>query len=290
MTDQNEAEPLVKKEDGQEGDKPEAVKKPEVTPPKKEGEGQREQPTTGSALRLGPIDIFETAKKSGMSIKCALFEFVAMYFFVLAICLTDFDVSKFILGMWIIMTLFMNFSGAHINPAVTFGVFISDPSFDIAKLFLYWGFQVLASFLAVNTSNVFLKEVGHFTIPEVKSTWFRILFAEAFLTGTFVFIVQFQQDVFTKSSKSPALNTIIMICWFYFISAIGAQTTGGAYNPATLIAVNVHAYRVGKDLNAVNGCGRLILAELFGALFFGTCYRLFFRNHYENRYGHEEKE
>jgi len=275
MLHANEDDTLLNKE----GQNPEDGKKPE------EGESK--------ISKLNPLkglDIMESAKKSGMSLKCALFEMVATYFFVMGILLTEFDVSKFILGMWIIITLFSSFSGGHLNPAVTLGIWIGNPDFNFIKLILYWAFQLLGAWLGMITAEVFLKDIGYFQIPEVKSSWFRILFSEAFLTGTFVFIVIYQCDKFTKSSKSSAINVLIMVAWFYFICSIGAETTGGAFNPAALFIVNFHAFRTGKDKNAVNGCGKLILAELFGALFMATCYRIFFRNHYEGRYGEEEKE
>lgn len=260
MIGDNEADKLLENQEGN----------------KNNQEGQKSQEATGSTGGMIPkMDI--NIEKSGKSLKMAFFEFFAMYFFVMGICLTGFDYSKFILGMWILICLWSNYSGGHLNPAVTLGMWIGNPEFDIIKVLLYWGFQFLGAWLGMMTSEAFLKDIKWYKIPEIESSWFRILFSEAFLTGTFVFLLIFQLDKHTRSSQSAALNMLVPVAWFYFICSIGTETTGGAFNPATLLIVNFHAFRIGKDPNALDGCGKLILAQLGGAIIMAIFYRIFFR-------------
>ena len=238
---------------------------------------------------LTQIDLMAEVRKARMAFFSSLFECVAMFFFIFLICMSGFDASKFILGMWIVLTVFGKFSGGHVNPAITLGVWISSSDFTFIRMLMYWAFQLLGALLGLMAAEGLLGEVKWFVIPEHKSSWTRILVSEAFLTGTFVFVVLFQASDITKSSKSGAINTLIMVAWFYFIAEIGGDVTGGAYNPAALIAVNFYAFKIGKDKNAVKGCGRLILAEFVGAIFFSVVYRFFFLNPYITRHVKEEE-
>lgn len=268
MTDTNEADKLLDNEQNNQ----EVKENPKEEPKKEEATG-----TTGGMMPNINIDV----EKSGKSLKMAFFEFFAMYLFVMGICLTDFDYSKFILGMWIIICLWSNYSGGHLNPAVTMGMVIGNPDFDFVKVLLYWAFQFLGAWCGMMTAEAFLSDIKWFKIPEVESSWFRILFSEAFLTGTFVFLLIFQLDKHTRSSQSAALNMLVPVAWFYFICSIGTETTGGSFNPAVLLIINFHAFRIGKDPNALDGCGKLVAAQLGGAIIMAIFYRLFFRMYME---------
>lgn len=129
------------------------------------------------------------------------------------------------------------FSGAHINPAVTLGVFLTDPAFGADKLIGYWAAQMLGAFIGATlvwlhylphweaTENADLKLAVFSTGPAIRNTTAN--FISEFI-GTFFL-------VFALFAIGGPAAPIAPLAIGFLIVVIGLSlggTTGFAINPA----------------------------------------------------------
>ena len=66
------------------------------------------------------------SKTNGRKFGEAGFEFFATFLFMFSIFFARGDVRIFAFGFWVILTVFGGISGAHVNPAITLGFYITD--------------------------------------------------------------------------------------------------------------------------------------------------------------------
>merc|ERR1711934_764567 len=185
-------------------------------------------------------------------------EGLATYLFVLIIYCSTFPFQKnihgptapvFVFGFGVILSVFGRISGGHVNPAVTIGLYFVDGDWihGLMKMGLYFVFQfagaylaVLSGFWAVGNQNVTI-------FPPQTVYHGSIFFAEFMATGSFLFIIA----IATHAKYPPT----------YF--------SGGALNPAVLIAIN----------STTEGAGHMkfvplmVLGEVLGVIFFAFVFK-----------------
>jgi len=98
-------------------------------------------------------------------------------------------------------------------------------------------------------------------------------FAEFFATGSFLFVIAIATHPKYPPSKMAPINTAIIIGWFYCVASIAGTMSGGALNPAVLLAINGLASNRGIDGVNMRYTTERILGEILGVIFFACVFR-----------------
>ena len=129
------------------------------------------------------------------------------------------------------------FSGAHINPAVTLGVFLNTPDFGVDRLLGYWAAQMLGAFIGAvlvylhylphweATENADLKLAVFSTAPAIRNTTAN--FISEFI-GTFLLVFA----VFAIGGPAAPIAPLAIGFLIVVIGLSLGGTTGYAINPA----------------------------------------------------------
>jgi len=220
----------------------------------------------------------------------AIYEFVGIFFFVTCICFSMGSVNKFIFGFWVVLVFFSNYSGGHVNPAVTLGFYIYDADwgYGLIKLALYWVAQILGSAFASKVSFELLNINVFVAVPEASSTE-EVFFSEFMFTGTFVFVILYVcSKVTAPANTSLPTKCLIIIGWFYCCIHMGARLSGSAFNPAILFTINGWAYMQGHP-KAMQFALSMMFAELLGAAAFTLCFKYIFEKNFPGQQIEEVK-
>jgi|ERR1712032_22942 len=210
----------------------------------------------------------------------AAMEGLATYLFVLIIYCSTFPFQKnihgptapvFVFGFWVILSVFGRISGGHVNPAVTIGLYFVDGDWihGLMKMGLYFVFQfagaylaVLSGFWAVGNQNVTI-------FPPQTVYHGSIFFAEFMATGSFLFIIAIATHAKYPPTNFAPINCAVIIGWFYTAATAASYFSGGALNPAVLIAIN----------STTEGAGHMkfvplmVLGEVLGVIFFAFVFK-----------------
>merc|ERR1712151_2399 len=205
----------------------------------------------------------------------AAFEGLGMFLFVFIIFMSGPNPAIFCFGFWVILTVFGPISGAHVNPAVTVGLYFTDGDwlFGLMKMGLYFVFQFIGAFAAVGlgygvrASKDFRPEI----VPKTASFGLNF-FAEFFATGSFLFIIAIATHPKYPPSKLAPINTAVIIGWFYCVASIAGTISGGALNPAVLLAIN----GIAGSKPSMRYIPERILGEIVGAIFFAAVFRFIY--------------
>lgn len=130
------------------------------------------------------------------------------------------------------------FSGAHINPAVTLGVFLTTPDFGVYKLIGYWAAQMSGAFIGAvvvylhylphweATENADFKLAAFSTAPAIRNTTANLI---SEFIGTFVLVF----GVFAIGGPAGANLAPLVIGFLVVVIGLSlGGTTGYAINPA----------------------------------------------------------
>lgn len=206
----------------------------------------------------------------------AIFELFATFLFIFLIILCKKDISKFILGMWIILIVFGNFSGAHLNPAISLGFYINKGKYSsgLFKFLMYIIAQFLGCYLGILISWLMTGKTTYLEIPSERNI-LQVIFSEMFFTGTLFFIIIVVSFPQTTPSSKGYVNALFVVCWFFVIVNAGAMISGAAFNPAVLFCMNSVAYFAG-EAEAKRDFSKLIsmiLAQFAGVIIFAYIYK-----------------
>ncbi len=215
-----------------------------------------------------------------------LYETIAMFMFVIIIYYCHAEVGKFVFGFWIILTIFGNLSGAHVNPAITLGFYIYEQKLleGLPKLLFYTAGQFIGALLGALFSRPFAnKDV--YVVNDFHTGAISIFWAEFFFTGTFMFVILFVSSAKINIKEQSCLKCAIIVAWFYAIVNAGSTLSGAAYNPAILTILNGLAH-FDNNKGAISFLPIMIPAELLGVTAFSFIFKYFF----EDRLSHKKEE
>ncbi len=119
-------------------------------------------------------------------------------------------------------------SGAHFNPAVTFG-FIIAKRFPLREMGWYWGAQILGAILgSLLVKLLFTSETSiGVTMPSIFI--FKAFFLEVILTFILMFTIMSVATDYRAQGSMAGLSIGGAVCLGAFI---GGPLTGGSMNPA----------------------------------------------------------
>ncbi len=205
----------------------------------------------------------------------AIFELFATFLFIFIIITCQKDISKFILGMWIILIVFGSLSGAHLNPAISLGFYINKGKYSsgLFKFSMYVIAQFLGCYLGIFASFLMTGKIDFLKIPDRNIL--QVLFSEMFFTGTLFFLIIVVSFPQTTPSSKGYINALFVVCWFFVIVNAGALISGAAFNPAVLFTMNSIAYFAGveeakKDFSKLIS---MIIAQFTGVIIFAYIYK-----------------
>jgi len=233
-----------------------------------------ESTKTEQNLISNPYDENFTEIRSIVIFK-AMFELFATFLFIFLIILCHKDISKFILGMWIILIVFGSFSGSHLNPAISLGFYINKGKYSsgLFKFAMYLIAQFTGCYLGILASFLMTGKIEYLKIPDRNIL--QVLFSEMFFTGTLFFIIIVVSFPQTTPSSKGYINALFVVCWFFVIVNAGALISGAAFNPAVLFTMNSIAYFVGVE-EAKRDFSKLIsmiIAQFTGVIIFAYIYK-----------------
>jgi glycerol uptake facilitator-like aquaporin len=205
-----------------------------------------------------------------------IFEIFGMFMFITAILLGAGNEAT-MMAFWVIIVIIYPFSGAHINPALTFADYIYKLELcaGLPKLIFYWVAQLIGGTLAL----MFAQEID----SNMEITMFRKneaggathieypqFLCEFFFTGSFCFIYLYCISPVTKVAENHALNMGIIATWLYYAATSAGKHAVGALNPGVLICFSIHNAHAKPGWWAERkGDVKMILyAHFAGALFF----------------------
>jgi glycerol uptake facilitator protein len=209
-------------------------------------------------------------------------------------------------GGWIVITTAWAFavfcgvivagpiSGAHLNPAVTLGVFLnsqmSDKAFGVDQLVMYWIAEMIGAFLGAvlvylhyfphwpETESADLKLAVFSTGPAVRSYWWNLL---SEIIGTFVLVFVIFAFANNKGVGLAALGALPVAILVWAIGMSLGGTTGYAINPARDLGPRIAHFLLpipGKRDSDWSYSWVPVVGPLIGAALAAIIYNLAFTN------------
>lgn len=178
-----------------------------------------------------------------------------------------------------------NVSGCHINPAVSFGVLISNylkpkdkRNFSFVDFLIYVLAQIAGAFLAVlvlwaifGKSNFGANQASDFLKNLSKDYYLIYAFAiETLLSTIFVFTIL----GVTSQEKSERRAGLVIGLTLTLVHIFGIPFTGTSVNPARSLAPAVFAYLFNNNVEPLNELWVYLAAPLLGALIAAFLYWL----------------
>jgi aquaporin Z len=164
--------------------------------------------------------------------KKTLMELLGTFFFVLTIIMTGnpFAIAAMLMA-WVYIAGYV--SGAHFNPMVTLAVALRSRSTSI-HIAWYMAAQTIGVFLACAAAMFLGSEI---VIPAPAVPLAQAFFVEALLAFVLAFVVL----VVATSDKFKTSHVFGFAIGFTIpaLIALGATTSGGLFNPAIALGVNI---------------------------------------------------
>ncbi len=160
-----------------------------------------------------------------------------VFFTVIALSGRAGALAPLVIGLGLMAMVYMggHVSGAHYNPAVSFGLYLRRV-LEMRAMLAYWAVQVVAGLLAFGFAD-FLSGHTPGIHPGAGVAWYASLSAEVVFTAALVLVV-----LNVAATKETAGNSFYGLAIGMTVAA-GAftvgPTSGGAFNPAVGIAATV---------------------------------------------------
>ena len=191
-------------------------------------------------------------------------------------------------GLAVAIAVYMvaSISGAHINPAVTLAILVTDPEFGLNNALMYWAGQFLGAFIGAvvvwlhylphwaETEDPGLKLAVFSTGPAIRNTTSNLI---SEIIGTFVLVFA----VFAIGGPSEPITPLVV---GFLVVGIGLSLggpTGYAINPARDLGPRIaHAVLpiAGKGDSDWSYSWIPVVGPLIGGVLGGLAYQALFTN------------
>jgi len=213
----------------------------------------------------------------------AFFDGVAFFFVTIGIYLSIGKPETFIFSFWSVFMIFGNLSGAHINAMVTVSLWIYNgklfSAYNLSKLIFY----IVAQLIGVMLGNIFCLTISNYDVFYVEPkdiSEVKQFIAEAFFSGTLVFVALFISSASTRPTKKNYINLTLLAVWLYIIIKDGGNVSGGNYNPTVYLILNGIARFYHKKMDAFDDFWALAIAPFVGGILFMLLFKYLFRPYY----------
>ena len=198
-------------------------------------------------------------------------------------------------------------SGAHLNPAVSLGVYLKGvftkdkESFTFKDFLLYTISQILGATVgAILLSGIFKMAdvkllgdacnnvVGGYANGFTAGNVFGTLLAEIVLTGIFVYVILNVTD--SKNNGVGKKGGLIIGLTLTLVHLVGIGLTGTSVNPARSLATAISALIYNGSTAALEQVWLFIIAPLIGTLIAALLFKCFHTSKAEIKVVEEEKE
>jgi aquaporin Z len=193
-------------------------------------------------------------------------------------------------GLFIAIIAFGKETGGHFNPAVTTGYFIFLLK-ERKKLLINYIILICAQITGGLLAGLLLYICSNSATPSLEPNEDNITGAiidEIIFTFIFllvIFCVKSRHTAHTKDGVLGALTVSMSLC---FCIIYGGKISGGCYNPAVGIALNIWASLTNHKTIYLKYLHLYILAPLFGGLVSGLVVKLFLNKKIMNPLSLEE--
>ncbi|MEP1937959.1 MAG: aquaporin [Balneola sp.] len=164
-----------------------------------------------------------------------LIECVGSYFLVLAYGISG---DALAIGFMLSALIYIGAvtSGAHYNPAISFGAFLLKRISGVEFL-VYVLAQIIGAFLAASTILMFSGAV-FYVEPPIGSTFYQQVGVEA-LFSIILVLVAFVAWIGKSANKIPSAYAVIMGFALIALVTIGQGLSGAFFNPAISISTSI---------------------------------------------------
>lgn len=187
-------------------------------------------------------------------------EFIGTFFLVTAIAFTANPIA---IGVMLMVMIYAagHISGAHFNPAVTFGLW-AVRKIEVTDAVFYWTAQILGAFVAalfyhLTTGNSFVPAPGG-NVPLMKA-----VLVEAVFTFALVYVIS---SVAVDKKNQPNNYFGLAIGFTIMAGAFcGGSISGGAFNPAVAVGPMLADVMIGGG-NGFSNVEIYLLGPLVGGV------------------------
>ena len=197
-------------------------------------------------------------------------------------------------GFFIAITLTREISGGHINPAVTFTVYLAEQrekeKYEQANImWTYIVSQIGGAVTAVFLGQLLYNENSFKLSPAPGAFASEAFIAEVLGSALFYTVILVQGDKDAKLTNDKSLSTLMITAGLAGGIALSGNISGGCVNPALGFAFNFGRLLSNGKLEECKFLWLYILGPLTGSILASYFYTNIFKRYYEQE-GEEKKE
>ena len=188
-----------------------------------------------------------------------------------AVASRDYVATALAFGLSIVVVAytFGKYSGAHLNPAVSFAMFLKK-KISPKDFGLYVASQILGAFAGTGLMAAFLAGPRTYGANTYSGFgWASGLFAEIFLTFIFVYVILAVTSDEKKANTAPIYIGLALV----FVHLLGMSITGTSVNPARSLAPAVL-----QGVDALKEVWLFIVAPMIGSALAVFTHKFFEKN------------
>lgn len=149
------------------------------------------------------------------------------------------------LGLVVIVMMFFHISGSHVNPAVTFGLFVMR-KISAAKMVFYWMAQFVGAIAAILAVNAFSQSKLNISLASFTQWHWAVFSAEVIGAAIFMFgVAAAVNRAQTDSSKAVGIGLSLFVALLISsallqqaVSAAGSQLTQDSTEQPRIVKLN----------------------------------------------------
>lgn len=220
-------------------------------------------------------------------LKESVFEGVGVFFLVILMQFGKNQPEIFVPGLFILTLLFVKESGAHLNPAISFGFFFIDLKFN--KMVSYVVAQLTGAMIAVTLAYPMNgRNLNSFVAPP-NFLFLNGLFTETTFTAL-IMMAYLHNSTVNKDAKPTEKSLVVSAAVFSAYKAAASQSAP-VLNPVLALSVNVLASTFDKYKQdyPLRNLGIFVLCPLLGACLASMLFKYVYLNMIEEKQNEKTK-